>query len=172
MSEGILHDPQLNINPEVIFLKILVMSDSHGSKSNMFDAIKIESPDVVLFLGDNIRDCEDIESKYPKIMLRAVRGNCDQGYRGLDMDEFVLEGKKFFMTHGHLFSVKLGKTKIMDTATARSIDILLFGHTHIPYQSEKDGLIAINPGSIGSDVKSYAVLEIKNGAVECKLKKL
>jgi len=144
------------------------MSDSHGSKINMFDAIRAESPDVVLFLGDNIRDCEDFESKYPKIMLRAVKGNCDQGYRGLEMDEFILEGKKFFMTHGHLFSVKLGKTKILDAATARGTDILLFGHTHIPYHSEKDGLVAVNPGSIGSDAKSYAVLEIKNGVVDVK----
>jgi len=147
-------------------MRILVMSDSHGSKTNMFDAIRKESPDVVLFLGDNIRDCEDFESKYPKIMLRAVKGNCDQGYRGLEMDEFVLEGKKFFMTHGHLFNVKLGKTKILDAATVRGVDILLFGHTHIPYHSDKDGLFTLNPGSIGSGGKSYAVLEIKNGVVE------
>ena len=147
-------------------MRILVMSDSHGTKSNMFDAISIESPDVVLYLGDNIRDCEDIESKYPKIMLRAVKGNCDHGYRGLDIDEFVLEGKKIFMTHGHLYSVKLGKAKILDAATSRGADIVLFGHTHIPYQSENDGLFALNPGSIGAGGKSYAVLELKNGAIE------
>ena len=147
------------------------MSDSHGSKKNMFDALEIESPDVILHLGDNIRDCYDIEAMHPEIMLRSVKGNCDQGYPGLEMDEFTLEGKRIFMTHGHLFSVKIGKKRIDEAATARDVDILLFGHTHIPYYNEKDGLITINPGSIGLD-KSYAVLEIKNGEVECELKSL
>ena len=147
-------------------MRILVMSDSHGRKKNMLDAIEIESPDVILHLGDNIRDCADIEALHPEIMLRSVRGNCDQGYSGLDMDEFVLEGKRFFMTHGHLFSVKLGKTRIIDSAIARGVDVLLFGHTHIPYQSLKEDMIVINPGSIGE--KSYAVLEVKSGAVECE----
>jgi len=147
------------------------MSDSHGSKKNMLDAIERESPDVILFLGDCTRDCSDIEALHPEITLRRVNGNCDQGYPGLDMDEFILEGKKIFMTHGHLFSVKLGKMRILKAAATRGADILLFGHTHIPYCKEKDGLIAINPGSIGLD-KFYAVLEIKNGAVSCELKSL
>jgi len=134
----------------------------------MFDAIEIETPDVILHLGDNIRDCYDIEALFPDITLRSIKGNCDQGYSGLDMDEFVLEGKRFFITHGHLFGVKLGKTRILDAAVVRGIDVLLFGHTHIPYLSEKDGFLAINPGSIGAGGKSYAVLEIKNGAIECE----
>ena len=153
-------------------MRILVMSDSHGSKKNMFDAIEIESPDVILFLGDNIRDCYDIEALHPEIMLRSVKGNCDQGFPGIEIDEFVLEGKMFLMTHGHLFGVKLGKTRILDASTMRGVDILLFGHTHIPYHAEKDGLVAVNPGSIGAGGKYYAILEIKNGVVECELKTL
>ena len=153
-------------------MRILVMSDSHGSKKNMLDAIEIESPDVILHSGDNIRDCYDIEALHPEIMLRTVKGNCDQGYPGLEMDEFILEGKRIFMTHGHIYSVKLGKKRILDAAAARGVDILLFGHTHIPYCVKRDGLIAINPGSIGSGEKYYAVLEIKNGAVSCELKSL
>jgi len=152
-------------------MRILVMSDSHGSKKNMFDALEIESPDVILHLGDNIRDCYDIEALHPEVMLRSVKGNCDQGYPGLEMDRFTLEGKKIFMTHGHLFNVKIGKKTLLDSAAASDIDILLFGHTHIPYHNEKDGLLAINPGSIGKE-KSYAVLEIKNGVVECEFKNL
>ena len=152
-------------------MRILVMSDSHGSKKNMFDALEIESPDVILHLGDNIRDCYDVEAMHPEIMLRTVRGNCDQGYHGLDMDEFTLEGKKIFMTHGHLYNVKIGKKRILEAAAARDVDILLFGHTHIPYYKDENGLIAINPGSIGTG-KSYAILDIKDGEVECELRSL
>jgi len=33
-----------------------------------------------------------------------------------------------------------------------------------------ENINVINPGSIGSSEKSYAVLEIKNGALTCELK--
>ena len=153
-------------------LKILVLSDSHGSRNRMLDAVALESPDWIMHLGDNDRDCDDIELVYPDIPLRSVRGNCDYMSAGLDMDEFLLEGKRFFMTHGHLFGVKIGKTKVINAAVDRDADILLFGHTHRPYYSVKDNLFIVNPGSIGNDEKSYAVLEIKNGAVSCELMNL
>jgi len=154
----------------MFLLKILVMSDSHGSKNNMLDAVSLESPDVIIHLGDNIRDCTDIESLYPEIMLRSVRGNCDRGYQGLDIDEFTLDGLRFFATHGHLYNVKLGKHDILYAAKQRNTDVLLFGHTHVPYYKEADGLAAINPGSISSGEKTYAVLELKNGTLECEHK--
>ena len=151
---------------------ILVMSDSHGSKNNMLNAVAKESPEYILHLGDNERDCAVIETMYPDIPLRKVRGNCDRGYPGLDIDEFVLCEKRFFMTHGHIHGVKTGSVSIKQAALARNTDILLFGHTHIPYYTVFENLTIINPGSIGSGTKSYAVLEIKNGVIECELKSL
>ena len=153
-------------------MKILVMSDSHGSKNNMLEAICKESPDYILHLGDNERDCTSIEAVYPDIPLRKVRGNCDRGYRGLDIDEFVLCDKRFYMTHGHLHSVKTARINIKQAALGKNADILLFGHTHTPHQSVFEGMLIINPGSIGTDGKSYAVLEIENGDVECNIKTL
>jgi len=157
-------------SPGEQFMKILVMSDSHGNKNNMLNAVKLESPDWILHLGDNDRDCSNIEAVYPDIPLRTVRGNCDRFSAGLDIDEFELEGKRFYMTHGHLFGVKSGKAKIIQAATDKGADILLFGHTHVPHYSVSGDLTIINPGSISSGGKYYAVLEIKNGAVECELK--
>jgi len=148
------------------------MSDSHGSKNNMLNAVAKESPEYILHLGDNERDCAVIETMYPDIPLRKVRGNCDRGYPGLDIDEFVLCEKRFFMTHGHIHGVKTGSVSIKQAALARNTDILLFGHTHIPYYTVFENLTIINPGSIGSGTKSYAVLEIKNGVIECELKSL
>ena len=149
-------------------MKILIMSDSHGSKNNMLDAIEKESPDNILHLGDNIRDCTAIENMFPDIPLRCVRGNCDRDYPGLDIDEFVLNDKRFFMTHGHIHGVKMGRMSIKQAAISKNADILLFGHTHTPHLSVFENLTIINPGSIGSGGKIYAVLEIKNGKVECE----
>jgi len=153
-------------------LKILVISDSHNFKKYIFEAIESETPDMILHLGDNMKDCEDLDALYPQIPLRGVKGNCDTFVKGLDIDEFTLEGKRFMMTHGHLFGVKSGKDRILKSAIDRSVDVLLYGHTHIPYHAILDRLTAVNPGSLGGADKSYAVLEIKNGDVFCQLKNL
>jgi len=153
-------------------MKILVMSDSHGSTNNMLDAVDLEAPDMILHLGDNERDCSAIVSMYANIPLRKVRGNCDRFSAEPDMDEFVLEGKRFFMTHGHLFGVKSWKTNVIEAAVNRNADVLLFGHTHVPHYSVKKNLTVVNPGNIGEGGNTYAVLEIKNGVVTCELKGL
>ena len=138
----------------------------------MLDAIAKESPEYILHLGDNERDCAAIEAMYPEIPLRSVKGNCDRGYPGLDIDEFVLCEKRFFMTHGHIHGVKMGRVSIKQAAQSKNADILLFGHTHIPHQSVVENMMIINPGSIGAGTKTYAVLEIKNGEINCELKSL
>ena len=146
-------------------MKILVISDSHGHKDSILKAVAYESPDLILHLGDHDKDCSVIEQDYPEIPLRTVRGNCDRSSPGLDTDEFTLAGKRFCMTHGHLFSVKTGKAQITGYAASRGADILLFGHTHIPFSKEQDNIIIINPGSIGVGDKTYAILELKDGVI-------
>jgi len=151
-------------------MRILVMSDSHGNKDAILYAVAIESPDLVLHLGDYDRDCAVIESDYPNIPVRSVRGNCDRSSPGPDTDEFTLLGKFFFMTHGNLYSVKTGLSSIVNAAACRGVDVLLFGHTHRQHHSQAHGITIINPGSLGMGKKNYAVLNLRNGAVECELK--
>ena len=44
--------------------KIVVFSDSHGSSDEMEKVIKIEAPDLVIFLGDGEKDIDQIQSIY------------------------------------------------------------------------------------------------------------
>jgi len=150
-------------------MRILVLSDSHGNRENIRSAVSVESPELILHLGDHAGDCAVIEQEYPELPFRCVRGNCDRGSAEPDTDEFTLDGIRFFMTHGHMYHVKFSKTSVIQKALKNSADVLLFGHTHIPYNSKHDDLLVINPGSIGSSEKSYAVLEIRNGVVSCEL---
>ena len=152
-------------------MKILVTSDSHGAKNNIVKAIALETPDAVLHLGDRITDCIDAELEYPDILLRSIRGNCDRS-SALDIDEFVLCGKRFLMTHGHLYGVKTGYSRVIDAAIIRCVDVLLFGHTHIPYYSVIDDIVIVNPGSIGEGSRSYAVLDITDKQITCEHKRL
>ena len=151
-------------------MKILVMSDSHGNKDAMLKAIAVESPGIILHLGDYIKDCAAIEWEYPEIPLHSVLGNCDRFSTGLEIDEFTLSGKRFFMTHGHLHHVKTGYSYLLSAAASRGADVALFGHTHVPYFSVSENCAFINPGSIGMNRKTYAVLEIKNVDVTCEIK--
>ena len=155
-------------------MKILVLSDSHGSVNSMLSAVTQESPGYVLHLGDHERDCEAIRLAFPDVPLRAVRGNCDGGSRELDVDEFTLEGKRFLMTHGHIFGVKSGISRIKQHATFKGADILLYGHTHISHYEIWEGkLHVVNPGSMCLGLsKSYAVIEIIGGNVECEIRQM
>lgn len=153
-------------------IKILVCSDSHGNKQALLDAVHDAGPDMILFLGDGERDCAAVRLTYPEIPLRAVRGNCDAFSMEADNDEFVAEGKRIFMTHGHLYGVKYSLDSVMNAALLRRADILLFGHTHVPYHKTFQELLIVNPGSIGLGTKTYAVLTIEHGAVKCHMGRL
>jgi len=82
----------------------------------------------------------------------------------------VEAGHTIFMTHGHQYRVKAGLDAVTEAARARGAVLLLFGHTHVPYCCVTEGLSIVNPGSIGMGGKTYAVLEIKDDALECVLK--
>ncbi len=150
-------------------MKILVCSDSHGHRKAMLDAVFDVKPDMILFLGDGLRDYAAVREAYPDIPLRAVRGNCDIGALELDLDEFVTEGKRIIMAHGHTFGVKYSLDAVTNEALSRRADIMLFGHTHIPYNRTQEGTLLLNPGSIGSGRKSYAVLTIEHGDVKADI---
>ena len=150
-------------------MKILVFSDSHGHTQTMLDAVFDERPDMILHLGDHAQDCAPLREAYPHIELRAVRGNCDGRAGEPEYDEFVKEGKRIFMTHGHLYGVKTGLGSLLNSACSRRADILLFGHTHLTLQESVDDLLIVNPGSVGSWKNTYAVLEIEHGVVNCQI---
>ena len=153
-------------------MKILVFSDSHGHTQPMLDAVFDEDPQLVLHLGDHTRDCAALIEAYPRIPVRSVRGNCDGRAKEPDWDEFVIQGKRVFMTHGHLYGVKTGLASVLNTAFLRNADILLYGHTHRAFQTTAEGLLVVNPGSVGMGQKTYAVLELEHDAVNCKIVEL
>lgn len=145
-------------------MKILVFSDSHGNVQSMLRAISVFGPDMIFHLGDNIRDCCPIEANYPQIPVEKVVGNCDFGEKGNIRRVFDLEGKRFFLTHGHKYSVKMGRELLRAAAREHKAGIVLFGHTHRQYYDDDGSVVMINPGSIGFGRKTFGVINIKNGS--------
>lgn len=128
------------------------MSDTHGRGAYMLDSVLRAQPraEVVFHLGDMCVDIADLRYEYPAKMFYIIRGNCDFYADFPDNVTVTLEGKRVFAAHGHLFGVKRGLGELYRQARAERADICLFGHTHVPHESYKDGMYLFNPGSLGA----------------------
>lgn len=142
----------------------LIISDSHGRANDVMKAVELTKPDAVFHLGDGRNDCRGFGLLYSDIELFCVSGNCDfSGH--LEASRIVnIEGVRIFMTHGHPFKVKLGLQPLVNYAKKYKADVVLYGHTHVRDHDIHDGMIVINPGSLGYS-GTYGVLTIVNGEV-------
>ncbi len=150
-------------------MKILIFSDSHRNVDPMIGAVSEEKPDVIFHLGDLESDALELNRKFPSIPLHSVPGNCDLMPFGIRRVIITEGGKKIFATHGHTYNVKAGLDGLINTAASAGADVVLFGHTHIPYFEEKAGMLVINPGSCGKGKHTYGVLTIENGKMDYEL---
>lgn len=148
-------------------MKILIMSDSHGLSHVCVTVAEKESPDIIVHLGDNQKDTIKLSQQFPDIPLYSVRGNCDLRSESPDEIEFETIGVRFYMTHGHLHDVKRDIRHLISAAKQKGSDVVLFGHTHIAYHQRNEGIVFLNPGSL---LKTYAILELKDGATVCDIK--
>ena len=158
-------------------MNILVFSDSHGHGSRMLEAFsrQIKRPDAIVFLGDGLRDLSYCD--FGEVPIFAVSGNCDVFTfygKGSADEEIVmtLGGKRIMMTHGDRYAVKNGLARLILAADQKGADIVLFGHTHTPFEKRLDAgasdygielkkpLHIFNPGSIGGYDASFGSLEI------------
>ncbi len=148
--------------------RFLVMSDSHGDEGSIHRAIAAQpEASAVLFLGDGAADLAAVAPFYPHLTFHSVRGNGDFASSAAGVPyvrEEILAGKRFFLTHGHLYGVKNDLTRVVYAARERSADILLYGHTHVPVTDYEDGLYILNPGSIHGG-GTYGVVDLSPAGV-------
>lgn len=146
--------------------KILVLSDSHGRLNDMFLAVQTESPDLIIHLGDCWEDAGRLKERYPQIPMERVPGNCDYAYEQAER-VIAVEDRRLLICHGHTLNVKTGYLNLELRSKELEADIALFGHTHQAYCENKNGILFLNPGSIGSPPfripASYGILEIDGG---------
>ncbi len=153
-------------------MKILVFSDSHHNMSGMYWAIEEHHPDHVIHLGDHQEDAEEVSRVYQQLPVCMVPGNCDGWGRSLEPDKkrIQLGGKSFLLGHGHQWHVKQGYEQAIAEARVAGVDLLLFGHTHVPYCTQlEDGLWVMNPGSCAS---TYGIVTIEDGQLSCSIEKI
>jgi len=143
----------------------LVISDVHGRRDRVEQALAQQTDcATVLFLGDGLREVEDVADNHPERSFVMVPGNCDFSALLPATRLEIWGGKRVMMTHGHRYHAKHGLTTLYLAAQERQADILLFGHTHQPLQLYEDGLYILNPGSLGYE-GTYGLLEITSAGI-------
>ncbi|KZE64495.1 metallophosphatase [Fictibacillus phosphorivorans] len=148
--------------------KALIVSDSHGLKDELIMLKKRYEGQVDLMIH-----CGDSELSTNAGELSGfvtVKGNMD--YLGDDLPNEsieLLEQTCIYITHGHLYDVKMSYLSLGYRAEETGAKIACFGHSHVAEAFEREGMIFINPGSIrlprGSFEKTYAILEIEEDVV-------
>ena len=149
---------------------LAVFSDSHGAAAPMANAVERYHPDMVLFLGDGVRDAEKVRLRFPEIPFTILRGNCDRDPGYEDRAILKLEGVGVFAAHGHEHGVKYGMDKFATSVLCSGSALGLYGHTHRPLWQEMRGIQLLNPGSIGSREKpTFALVRLENGKADCRI---
>ena len=161
-------------------MKLLIVSDIHGSgyyANKLLEIVEQENPDKIVLLGDLYYHGprNPLTEKYGpmevanilnslKDKILAVKGNCDA-----EVDEMISEfplqeniqmkanGYNLFFTHGHKYNMDNLPPIGID------IDIMFYGHFHVNFIEEKNGIIFVNPGSISLPKQNtehgYAIFE-------------
>ena len=119
-----------------------LISDTHGLlREEAIDALR--GSDLILHAGD-VGGPEILEALRTIAPVVAVRGNVDTGEwaKALPLTEVIQAGSVVvYMLH------VLNNLDI--NPLAAGMHIIVSGHSHKPGQSEKSGVIYINPGSAG-----------------------
>lgn len=133
---------------------ILIISDYHKQEDKVLNLIDLYKPQYILCLGDGESD----EAFYQKYNIISVRGNCD--FNNLPLVEKIeILGKRFILTHGHLYDVHFDVYKLYLLAKQNDAEIVCFGHTHQSYFEEYDGVKIVNPGALKDG--NYALFDGK-----------
>ncbi|EUJ27405.1 phosphoesterase [Listeria floridensis FSL S10-1187] len=143
-------------------MKLVVVSDSH-SEHDCLTHLKEKyegKVDAMIHCGDS-----ELSKNDPAIQgFATVRGNCDFGPDFPNELTLDIDGYRIFVTHGHLYNIKMTLMNLRYRARELDADFVFFGHSHELGAEMMDNTLILNPGSISLPrgpirVKTYALIE-------------
>lgn len=160
-------------------MRVVVLSDTHLPAFGVrlpSEAIRaIGESDLILHAGDIVQK-SFLDELSGRKEVRAVLGNMDMEPLPSMLPEKrieELEGVRIGMTHG--FGAPQGIEQRVQTRFKPEdrLDVLIFGHSHIPLNRQEGGLLLLNPGSATDRIyapnRSFAILTLERGKVEAEL---
>jgi len=133
-------------------VRLAVVADTHSQPHPATGARIAElAPDAILHAGD-IGDLAVLDDLGKLAPVYAVRGNIDTHARDLP-DVLVLTISahpplRILMTHIAVYGPKL-RAPVARMAQVESAELVVCGHSHVPFIGSDCGLTVFNPGSIG-----------------------
>ncbi len=157
-------------------MKIGVLSDTHlrnpdHALDHILDVLFADT-DLILHAGDIVT--RSVLARLEERGVLAVCGNMD------DYDVFDLVpqtrlievgSKKLALIHG--WGAKEGLVqRIQERFSPDAPDIIVYGHTHMPFWGEINGVMMFNPGSAARNVfpkgRTIGIIELDGDSVETK----
>ncbi len=155
-------------------MRILIVSDTHRYTYNFEMALERVRPvDYIIHCGD-VEHNDDYINMVAGCPVHMVAGNNDWG-SALDREIITMIGSyRVLITHGHLYSVNYDLDRLEKIAHEKNIDIVIFGHTHIPLLEERNGIVFLNPGSISfprqyGRIPTYAVMNMEKKEIKISI---
>lgn len=148
-------------------MRILVISDSHGRNDDVKGVIKqVKQLDMLIHCGDIERGDDYIRSLVD-CPVYMVSGNNDYNLE-LPAEEVIeVQGYRILVTHGHYQYVNSGVAVLREYGLSQQADVVMYGHTHVPYIDIGEDITVLNPGSISYPRQegrkpTFLVMEINN----------
>ena len=159
-----------------------LLSDTH---CRWFEAVPkpvlnaFKNVDLIIHAGD-IGDLSYLSGLSEIAPVEAVAGNNDTEVVADILEHhkiITVANKKIGITHGHLGKGVSTPKRAYNAFAKKGVDIIVFGHSHIPYAHQEGDILLINPGSVSrprsKDRKpTVALLKIENDKIEYKHIKL
>ena len=143
-----------------------ITGDTHGDQQAIKKLVK-KAPTVAKWLhtGDFFLDA-DVLAKESELPVISVAGNNDVATVNDLNRVFIVAGHKVWLTHGHKFIYR-GITNLLYKAEELGVEVVVYGHTHIPEIAWHGDILSINPGSPsyprGGSKRGFVLLELTEG---------
>lgn len=164
----------MGLKKEDARMKVGIVSDTHMPR---------KSKQLPKVLKDGLRDvelilhCGDWTSEEVVAMLESiapVEGVAGNGDEAAIISRFGWSkivragGISIGIVHGHLGKGTTTPQRALNTFRSPGTDLIVFGHSHIPFKECREGVVLFNPGSPTDKRRqphfSFGVLTIEEGA--------
>ncbi len=133
-------------------MRIAVIADTHGRPhARAVEHVAALRPTAILHAGD-IGDPRCLEPFAAVAPLFAVRGNIDgtdwPDARLLVLADGATTRLTLLLTHIAVSQLRPSKVALAAALSHRA-DLIVCGHSHVPFLTSEQGVVLFNPGSIG-----------------------
>lgn len=149
-------------------MRIGITGDTHGDMQAVRRVLQAVPPvSRWMHTGDYARDANWL-LQASGLPVTRVCGNCDSWSHRAKVDEYLeIEDVKIWLTHGNRYLRRGGVQELAWWGLKLGVQVVVFGHTHLPLVETIQGILLVNPGSPslprGGFQPSFGILELQRG---------